>query len=87
VVELEGIEPSSAKRLPPVIRPFPDYGSTAAVPPGRVSLRPPPDLSPMSTVFLVVSGLSLPSSTASVAGLQWTGPACHCWSLWLSDYL
>ena len=40
----------------------------------------PPDLSPMSAVFHAVSGLSLLSTTASVAGLRWSGPVRHCWS-------
>ena len=49
---------------------------TGATLPGQLGLRPPPGLSPGSSVFPDVSGLSLRSSTASVAGLQRTGPAC-----------
>ncbi|MGB1386543.1 MAG: hypothetical protein ACPG7C_06785, partial [Ilumatobacteraceae bacterium] len=61
-------------------RPFPGQGLAAALPPGRWSLRSPPGLSPGSVVFLTVSGLSLLSSTASVAGLRRTGPVRHFWS-------
>jgi len=61
-------------------------GSTVASPPDRVGHEgPPPRLSWKSAFFHAVSGLSLPSSTASVAGLRWTGPGCHCWSRCLSD--
>ena len=35
-----------------------DCGSTATALPGQLSLRSPPDLSPVPTVFPVVSGLS-----------------------------
>ena len=69
-VELEGIEPSSAKGLQPAIRPFPIYDLTAVIPSGPLSKAPLPDLSLMSAVFRAVSGLSLRSFTASVAGLQ-----------------
>jgi len=47
----------------------------------------PPGLSPVPAVFPAVSGLSLPSTTASVAGLRWSGPVRRCRSRWLSDHL
>jgi len=71
LVELEGIEPSSAERSPHLIRPFLYRGldgyrtDRSAGPEG-----PPPGLSPMSAFFHAVSGLSLLSTTASVAGLR-----------------
>ncbi len=55
---------------------IPDRSITDCVPSGRLPLRAPPDLSPVSAVFLAVSGLSQLSSSASVARLQRTGPAC-----------
>ena len=55
---------------------IPDYRVAGGAPPGRLPVRAPPDLSPVSAVFLAVSGLSQLSSSASVARLQWTGPAC-----------
>ena len=85
-VELEGIEPSSVERLPAALRPFPClrlYGCRPAGS-GEHARCSPPGLSPRSAVFHAVSGLSLPSSTASVAGLRWTGPVCRHWSLLLS---
>ena len=75
-MELEGIEPSSAERQPTVLRPFPSlrlYGCRTA---GSV------ELSLTAGSFPDASGLSrrqqsfLPSPSASVAGLQWIGPAC-----------
>ncbi len=61
--------------------------ATAVAPPGRESTRrcSPPGLSPRSAVFHAVSGLSLLSTTASVAGLRWSGPVRCCQSLLLSD--
>ena len=55
---------------------IPGYCFAGGTPPGRLPVRAPPDLSPVSMVFPTVSGLSLPSSPASVARLQRTGPAC-----------
>ena len=80
-MELEGIEPSSAERSPGVIRPFPSCGLDGYRAHGWVEPEgSPPGLSPMSAFFHAVSGLSLPSTTASVAGLRWSGPVRHCWS-------
>jgi hypothetical protein len=63
VVELEGIEPSSVRRLPDPLRPFPSSWLTAASSPGRVGPEArPSDLSPMSAVF---------------AGCQWSFPTVH----------
>jgi hypothetical protein len=70
VVELEGIEPSSAKRSSHVLRPFPSQLLTAVAAPGRLARRP------AAESFLDVSVLSrrqqslLPSPFASVAGLR-----------------
>jgi hypothetical protein len=86
VVELEGIEPSSVEQLPSALRPFPRLwfvgyhfaGSNGRSPEGCVLA---------AGAFSEVSGLSRrqrsfpPSSSASVAGLRWIGPACHRWSL------
>ncbi len=58
MVELEGIEPSSARRLTTALRPFPRRAVTAGSLPGQVGLRPPLRLSGTSVVFLTVSGLS-----------------------------
>ena len=71
MVELGGIEPPSASDSPSVIRPFPRSGFTVATLPGQDrSRRPiPPVLSPVSAVFHAVSGLSLLSTTTSVARL------------------
>ena len=55
---------------------IPDCRVADCVPSGRLPLGAPPDLSPVSAVFLAVSGLSRLSSPASVARLQRTGPAC-----------
>ena len=46
-----------------------DCGCTATTSPGRLNRSSPPSLSLKSAVFLAVSGLSLPSTTTSVAGL------------------
>ena len=84
-MELGGIEPPSARWSPNLLRPFPTSQLTAAEPAGRPAPKGPlPGLSPASAVFHAVSGLSLRSSTASVAGLQWSGPVRHCWSRFLS---
>jgi hypothetical protein len=81
VVELEGIEPSSAKRSLNALRPFPFCGLNGYRADGSVEPEgSPPSLSSMSAVFHAVSGLSLPSTTASVAGLRWSGPVRHFWS-------
>ena len=55
---------------------IPGYCFAGGTPPGRLPVRAPPDLSPVSMVFPTVSGLSQLSSPASVARLQRTGPAC-----------
>jgi len=85
LVELEGIEPSSVRWQPDALRPFPWLWLTDATSPGRVGTGP------VRRIFLrcqqslpAVSGLSLPSTTASGDRLQWSGPACHYWSRWLS---
>ena len=57
-VELEGIEPSSARQLTTALRPFPRRAVTAGSLPGQVGLRPPLRLSGMSVVFPTVSVLS-----------------------------
>ena len=76
------------RAVPTALRPFPRsrrYGCRTAGSEGPRGLT--------AGSFPDVSGLSRrqrslpPSSTASVAGLQWTGPVCHCWSRCLSDYL
>jgi len=71
LVELGGIEPPSASDSPFVIRPFPIRGFAVTTLSGQSgSHRPtPPVLSPESAVFLAVSGLSLLSTTTSVARL------------------
>ena len=75
-VELGGIEPPSAERLPPVLRPFPRLRLDGYRTAGSV------ELALTAGSFSDVNGLSRrqrsfsPSSTASVAGLQRTGPAC-----------
>jgi hypothetical protein len=75
-VELEGIEPSSVKRLPSAVRPFPGlrlYGCRAAgsVGPAR---RPPPGLSPTSAFFLAVSGLSRRQPSLLLPGCDGQAP-------------
>ena len=72
VVELGGIEPPSARWSPDPIRPFlhsglDGYRTGRSAEITRIS---PPGLSPMSAVFHAVSGLSLRSIPASVAGLR-----------------
>ena len=71
LVDLGGIEPPSASDSPFVIRPFPIRGFAVTTLSGQSgSHRPtPPVLSPESAVFLAVSGLSLLSTTTSVARL------------------
>ncbi len=56
-MELEGIEPSSASRLPTAIRPFPSLRLTVDAPPGRL---------PYGTAgsFPDVSGLCLRSAVS-----------------------
>lgn len=86
VVELEGIEPSSAKRSTSALRPFPrsrHYGWRTAGSEEHAGCSPP-GLSLGSAVFPAVSGLSLRSAAASVAGLQRPGPVCRHRSLVLS---
>ena len=63
-----------------------DHATSAGAPPGRGSTQrcSPPGLSLRSAVFPAVSGLSLRSATASVAGLQWPGPVRRCRSRLLS---
>ena len=70
-MELGGIAPPSASDSPLVIRPFPIRGFAVTTLPGQGgSQQPtPPVLSPESAVFLAVSGLSLLSTTTSVARL------------------
>jgi len=86
-VELGGIEPPSARWSPTSIRPFLHCG-LEGYRTGRSAgsaRKPPPGLSPMSAVFLAVSGLSLRSTHASVAGLRGSGPVRHCWSRFCSS--
>lgn len=52
IVELEGIEPSSVRRLPDPLRPFPSFWLTAASSPGRVGHE-----DPTAGAFPGVSGL------------------------------
>jgi hypothetical protein len=76
LLELGGIEPPCLKRSTAALRPFPRsrrYGWRTAGSVGHARC-PPPSLSSMPAVFPAVSGLSLRSATASVAGLQWPGP-------------
>ena len=63
-----------------------DHATSAGAPPGRGNTQrcSPPSLSSMPAVFPAVSGLSLRSATASVAGLQRPGPVCRHRSLVLS---
>ena len=84
IVELGRIELPSARRLPDVLRPFPRVRLAVNASPGRLNRSSPPSLSSKSAFFHAASGLSLPSTTASVAGLQWSGPVRHCWSRFLS---
>jgi hypothetical protein len=80
-VELGGIEPPSAEWSPNPLRPFPTSQLTAAEPAGRLVPKDPlSGLSLTSAVFHAVSGLSLRSTHASVAGLRGSGPVRHCWS-------
>ena len=70
-MELEGFEPSSAEWSLNALRPFPYYSLNGYCAHGWEGAEtPPPDLSPMSAVFLAVSSLSKLSTTASVAGLR-----------------
>src|SRR5688572_8844593 len=76
VVELGGIEPPSAERSPSSLRPFPRLRLDGYRTAGSV------ELALTAGSFSDVNGLSRrqrsfpPPSTASVAGLQRTGPAC-----------
>jgi hypothetical protein len=86
LLELGGIEPPSAKRSTSALRPFPrsrHYGWRTAGSEDHARW-PPPSLSSMPAVFPAVSGLSLRSAAASVAGLQRPGPVCRHRSLVLS---
>ena len=70
LVELGGIEPPSASDSPFALRPFPSLRISVSALPGQMDPKTtPPDLSPMSACFPAVSGLSLPSTTTSVARL------------------
>ena len=81
VVELEGIEPSSVEWSP-------DRDTTIpALRPRRLPHRRVGGARGLTAgSFPDVSGLSRrqrslpPSTTASVAGLRWSGPVRHCWS-------
>jgi len=77
-VELEGIEPSSARWSLNALRPFPCLWLAVASLPGQAGTRP------NRWIFLqcqrslpAVSGLSLPSTTASGDRLRWSGPVRH----------
>ena len=69
-MELGGIEPPSVSDSSSAIRPFPSLWFSAPTLPGQLSQKTsPPVLSPASAVFPTVSGLSLLSTTTSVARL------------------
>ena len=89
-MELEGIEPSSTEHESGLLRPFPSLRLAAAASPGRADLHWDPAagaFSGVSGLCRLSAGLSPLSTAASGAGLQRSGPACHCWSQCLSASL
>ena len=74
LVELEGIEPSSVRRLAPVLRPFPSLSLHGWLTAGSVGLRPPPRLSEVPMVFPIVSGLSRRQSPLLLPGCEVQAP-------------
>lgn len=82
MVELEGVEPSSTEHGSGLLRPFPSVRLTAADSPGRADHGDPAagPFPGVSGLCRLSAGLSPPSTAASGAGLQRSGPACHRWS-------